>query len=83
MRLLRWPQELERFQNRDLYPISRMDNCIDYLGIAADFPTSDASSSYWKVEFDGTDRNNTAFTSHHWLYRYVLMPFDFKSAPET
>ena len=68
---------------RDSYPIPRMDECMDSLGTAKTFSTLDANSGYWQVEIDPKDRDKTAFTSHHGLYRFIRMPFGLKNAPAT
>lgn len=35
----------------------------------------------WQVNFDGTVRNKTAFTSNHRQYRIVRITFGFENAP--
>lgn len=43
--------------------------------------TLDANCGYWKLEVEEIDRDNTAFTSHHRLYRFVQMRFGLNNAP--
>ena len=68
---------------RDSYPLPRMDECIDSLGDARVFTTLDALSGYWQIDIADEDRDKTAFTSHHGLYRYTRMPFGLRNAPAT
>lgn len=47
------------------------------------FSTLRASSGYWKTEIDERDRDKTAFTSNHGLYRFTRIPFGLKNPLET
>lgn len=44
------------------------------------FTTLDANSGYWQIEITEKDKNKTSVTSHHGLYRFVIMPFGLKNA---
>ena len=68
---------------RDIYPIPRMDECIDSLGDANIFTTLDCNSGYWQIPVSPEDRDKTAFTCHSGLYRYKRMPFGLTNAPAT
>lgn len=68
---------------RNSYPIPRMDELIDSLGNAKLFSTLDANREYWKIEIYTKDRDNTDFTPHHGIYRFIWMPFGLKKALET
>ena len=68
---------------RDSYPIPRMDECIDSLGGAQVFSTLDCNSGYWQVDIPVTDREKTAFVTHHGLFQYTRMPFGLRNAPAT
>lgn len=60
-----------------------MDERIDSLGEATVFSTLDANGSYWQIEIEKSDRDKTAFTSPHGLYRFIRMPFGLRNAPGT
>lgn len=66
-----------------MYPIPRMDECIDSLGEAAVFPKVDADGGYWQDEIENEDQDKKIFPSHHGLYRFVWMPFQLWNAPST
>lgn len=42
-----------------------------------------ANCGYWQIHIDEADRDKTAFTSHHSLFRFVRMSVGFKNAPGT
>jgi hypothetical protein len=42
---------------RDVYPLPRMDECLDSLGDAEYFTTLDANTGFWQIEVDPTDRD--------------------------
>lgn len=47
------------------------------------FSTLDANNGYWKIEFDDTNKDKTAFTLHDRLYRFIRMPLELRNAPGT
>ena len=66
---------------REVYPLPRLEDCIDSLGEAKWFSTLDANCGYWQIEMDENDKPKTAFTAHCGTYRYTRMPFGLKNAP--
>lgn len=68
---------------RDSYHILIMNVCTDLVGDATVFSTQDANDGYWQAKIEGVDRNETAFTCHHGIYRFVRMPSSLKYAPGT
>lgn len=62
------------------YLVSRLDDRIDSLGIAAVFSTLNCSSSYWQSPAAERDKNKTPFTTHVGAYRCTRMPFGLKYA---
>lgn len=61
-------RKLNALTKCDSHSIPRNEKCIDSLGDATVFSTLDANSGYWQVEIEESDRDKTAFTSHHGLY---------------
>ena len=76
-------RKLNAITTRDVYPLPRMEECIDSLGDATIFSTLDANSGYWQVEIAEEDRDKTTFTCHVGLYRFIRMPFGLSNAPAT
>jgi len=68
---------------RDVYPLPRMDDCIDFLGDARVFSTLDCNPGYWRIPVADEDRDKTTFVCHEGAYRYIRLPFGLSNAPET
>lgn len=68
---------------RDWCAILRMKECIDFLRKATVFFNLDANSGYRQDEVEKGNRDKTALTSHHELYRLVQVPFRKKDVPKT
>ena len=67
----------------DVYPLPRMDDCLDSLGDAMIFTTLDANSGYWQLPVAEGDRDKTTFTTFAGTFRYKRMPFGLRNAPAT
>jgi len=68
---------------RDVYPLPRMDDCIDFLGDAKVFYTLDCNAGYWQIPVAEEDRDRTTFVCHEGAYRYIPLPFGLPIAPAT
>jgi RNase H-like domain found in reverse transcriptase/Reverse transcriptase (RNA-dependent DNA polymerase) len=68
---------------RDVYPLPRMDECLDSLGEAKYFTTLDANTGFWQIEVHPDDRDKTTFSWHAGMYRFLRMPFGLVNAPAT
>jgi len=68
---------------RDVYPLPRMDECIDFLGDAKVFSTLDCNAGYWQIPVLEEDRDKTTFVCHEGAYRYIRLPFGLSNAPAT
>lgn len=68
---------------KDAYPLSRMDDCIDFLGEATCFSTLDCNMGYWQIPVAIEDQDKTTFTCHEGTYKYVRLPFGLTNAPAT
>lgn len=64
----------------DPYPILCMGKCLDCPGDATLFPTSSASTGYWKVSLAVEYRDKTAFSSDHRLVRRAGRLYDLEDA---
>lgn len=64
-----------------MYPIPRMDDCVDSLGYSTVFSNLDVNCSYWIIENDESNRDEPVFKSLHGLYRFVRIPFGLKNLP--
>jgi Reverse transcriptase (RNA-dependent DNA polymerase) len=75
--------KLNNLTERDVYPLRRLDECIDSLGDAVVFSTMDANSGYWQVLMHPDDRDKTTFTCHVGTFRFKRMTFGLRNAPST
>ena len=76
-------RKLNSITERDMYPLPRMDHCLDSLGDACVFSTLDANAGYWHIRFSKEDREKTSFICHDGTYQFIRMPFGLVNAPAT
>ena len=76
-------RRLNALTARDVYPLPRMDECLDSLGEAEFFSTLDANTGFWQIEVSPEDRDKTTFSCHVGMYRFLRMPFGLLNAPAT
>ena len=63
--------------------MSRIYDCIAFLGDAKVFSTLDCNSRCWQIPVADQDREKTAFVCHEGGYRYIRLPFGLSIAPAT
>ena len=68
---------------RDVYPLPRMDDCIDFIGDAKVFSTLDCNSGYWQIPVADEDRDKTTFVCYEGAFRYIRLLFGLSNAPAT
>jgi Reverse transcriptase (RNA-dependent DNA polymerase)/RNase H-like domain found in reverse transcriptase len=68
---------------RDVYPLPRMDDCLDSLGEEQVFSTLYANAGYWQVKVAEKDLDKTSFICHAGTYQFKRMPFGLVNAPST
>jgi len=76
-------RQLNAVTVRDVYPLPRKDDCIDFLGDAKVFSTLACNSGYWEIPVADDDRDRTTFVCHKGAYRYFRLPFGLSNAPAT
>jgi len=76
-------RQLDEVTVRDVYPLPRMDDCIDFLGDAKVFSTLDCNSGYWRIPVADEAREKTTFVCHEGAYCYIRLPFGLSNAPAT
>jgi len=76
-------RQLNEVTVRDVYPLPRMDDCIDFLGDAKVFSTLDCNSGYWQIPVADEDREKTTFACHEGAYRYIRLRFGLSNSPAT
>jgi len=68
---------------KNSYPLPRMEECIDSLGVATIFSTLDCNAGYWQVAIAPEDIKKKAFVCHEGAYQYRRMPIGLTDAPAT
>jgi hypothetical protein len=76
-------RKLKNLTERDVYPLPRLDECIDSPGDAVVFSTLDANSGYWQVSMHPCDRDKNTLTCHVGIFRFKRIPFGLRNAPST
>lgn len=66
-----------------LYPLPRMDECLDSIGDAKIFSTNDENNGYWRIEMYKSNREKTALTSQHSLYQFTRMYLEWRDTTAT
>jgi len=66
---------------KDVFPIPRMDDCMDSLRNATVFSTLDCNAGYWQIPVAADDRSKTTFTSYKGLFCFLRLPFGLVNAP--
>lgn len=75
--------ELNAVTVPDSYLLPPMDECIYSIEDARVFSSLDATSGYWQIEVNDSEKEKRAFTTYHELYKRTDMPFGLKYAPAT
>ena len=76
-------RQLNSVTRRDVYPLPRIDDCLDAMASATLFSTFDLRSSYHQVLVAPQDRDKTTFICPRGMYRYLAMPFGLSNAGST
>ncbi len=56
-------RDLNRVTEKEVYPLTRIDEAIDTLNGSRYFTCIDIKNGYWQVEIEEQDRHKTAFTT--------------------
>jgi hypothetical protein len=65
----------------DVYPLPRLDECVDSVGSAAYFSTLDAKVRFWQIPLDEASKDKTSFSCHAGFCRFKRMPLGLVNAP--
>ena len=76
-------RQLNTVTRKDVYPLPRINDCLDAMASAKLFSTFDLRSSYHQVEVSTQDRDKTTFICPRGMYRYRTMPFGLCNAGAT
>ena len=74
-------RQLNAFTKRQVYPMPRIEDCLNSLGTGTHFSLLDLQSAFWQVELDEESKPKTAFsveTMGH--YEFQVMPYGLTNA---
>lgn len=72
---------LHAMEVRDIYPIPRMDGCLDSLRVACVFMTLDCNSGYCQIPVADEDVRKTTYFCHVDTCSFRRKPFGLLNAP--
>jgi transposase InsO family protein len=76
-------RKLNLITKKDLYPLKRIDTCLDTLAGSIWFSTLDMRSGFHQISMDEKDRDKTSFLSHRGSFRWTRMPYGLCNSPAT
>ena len=76
-------RKLNAVIRKDVYPLPRINDCLEAMASAKLFSSIDLKSSYNQIPVTPQDRDKTAFICPRGMYRYKTMPFKLCNAGST
>ena len=76
-------RKLNLITKKDLYPLKRIDTCLDTLAGSIWFSTLDMRSGFHQISMSEQDRDKTSFVSHRGSFRWTRMPYGLCNSPAT
>ena len=74
-------RRLNSVTKADTYPLPRIDDLLDQLGLAKYFTTLDLAAGYWQIRVHQGSQEKTAFVTPQGLFEFRVMPFGLCNAP--
>ncbi|VDI08356.1 Hypothetical predicted protein [Mytilus galloprovincialis] len=74
---------LNKVTTKDVFPLPKIESCMDTLRGSAYMSTLDMAAGYWQIEIDEKDRHKTAFVTKYGLFEHVRLPFGLCNSPAT
>lgn len=60
---------------KNVYPLSRLDDCLDFMSGKNYFTLFDFASGYWQIPMEQSSKEVTAFRTHEGHWQFNCMPF--------
>ena len=75
--------KLNALTKTDLFPLPRIEDCIEHIGKARYVTKLDLLKGYWQIPLTNLTKQLFAFVTPDGLYQYRVMLFGMKNAPAT
>jgi hypothetical protein len=76
-------RRLNQVATFDAYPMPRVEEVFENIGMATYITTLDLARGYWQIPMDESSREVTAFITPFGLFEFLVMPFGLHTAPAT
>lgn len=76
-------RKVNEVTKNDVFPLPRIQDCLDAVSGATIFSTFDLTSRYHQVPVKETDTSKTAFTTKYCLWEYLTLPMGLKGSAQT
>ena len=76
-------RKINAITRTDSYPIPRIEDCIDRIGVSKYVSKLDLLKGYWQVPLTDRTKEISAFVMPDGFFQYKVMPFGMKNAPAT
>ena len=76
-------RKLNQVARSDAYPMPRVEEVLETVGLAKFISTLDLARGYWQVPMAEESKEKTAFTTPYGLFEFNVMPFGLHNAPAT
>jgi transposase InsO family protein len=76
-------RKLNDLTKKDVYPLPRIDDCLDALSGSTWFSTFDLRAGYHQVRVAEEDRDKTSFATREGTFQFRKMPFGLSCAGAT
>lgn len=73
-------RKINGFTKPDAYPLPRMEDCVDQVGLAQFVSKFDLLKGYWQVPLSKGAREISAFVMPFGLFSYTVMSFGLRNA---
>lgn len=74
---------LNNLPEKDSFPLPRIDESLEALGVSKWLSTLDMVSGDWQTEVDESDKQKTVFSLHRLLIKFNVMPFGLCNVTRT